>query len=389
MVRLEFTLVGIVRSVMTKINEAILHQMILENMKRLPKLSILAAVFGMIQLSLLFRSFIDGYQHPYKDILLISYGIFSILGIVYAIISAYLINQKQTSTYGFIIMSFILFSLSFGLFFSLSHANWMGDITAYSLALLIMSIVFYMPQKVSAVVYILHYLVFFLLVDVVSLSSTFVLTVRINALFVTLFALFINRFLSNQFKLMYEQTLTIQSQANQLRQRNEELRHMAYVDPLTGFMSRQRFAELFQRQLDYNQRYDNESYLLLIDVDDFKRYNDTYGHLFGDDVLIAIANRLSKCLRESDVLGRWGGDEFIILLPSSRQGEVLIVRDKIIEEVTRDPIQIGEINEKVSLSIGVSRIEYSWEYTMEQADKHLYRSKSQNDLPVFPDIQFQ
>ena len=188
---------------------------------------------------------------------------------------------------------------------------------------------------------------------------------------------------------MYEQTLTIQSQANQLRQRNEELRHMAYVDPLTGFMSRQRFAEFFQRQLDYNQRYDNESYLLLIDVDDFKRYNDTYGHLFGDDVLIAIANRLSKCLRESDVLGRWGGDEFIILLPSSRQGEVLIVRDKIIEEVTRDPIQIGEINEKVSLSIGVSRIEYSWEYTMEQADKHLYRSKSQNDLPVFPDIQFQ
>lgn len=374
---------------MTKINEAVLHQMILENMKRLPKLSILAAIFGMIQMSLLLRALMEGYQFQYRDFLLIGYGTFVILGVVYAIISTYIYKHKITWGYPVILSSFILFGLAFGTFFSVSASEWIGDITAYSLALLIITVVFYMPKKVSVVIYTIHYSVFFLMVDAVTRSSTFVLTGRINALFVTVFALFINQFLTNQFKVMYEQTLTIQHQADQLKERNEKLQHMAYVDPLTGFVSRQRFTELFNRQLEFNRRYDNESYLLLIDVDDFKRYNDTYGHLFGDEILIEIANRLSSCLRDSDVLGRWGGDEFIILLPSSRQGEVLIVKEKIIDEVTTEPVRIGQIEEKVSLSIGISRIEDSWEYTMGQADKHLYRSKSQLDLSEIKDSQFQ
>jgi diguanylate cyclase (GGDEF)-like protein/PAS domain S-box-containing protein len=93
------------------------------------------------------------------------------------------------------------------------------------------------------------------------------------------------------------------------------LRHMADHDALTGLLNRRRFEEELDRHIAHGRRYGMDGALLLLDLDDFKRVNDNFGHRAGDHALISVAMTLLLRLRESDVLARFGGDEFAVLMP--------------------------------------------------------------------------
>jgi diguanylate cyclase (GGDEF)-like protein len=102
-----------------------------------------------------------------------------------------------------------------------------------------------------------------------------------------------------------------------LEDARRRLHELAMTDPLTGLRNRRHFVQWAQRELELAQRHDLPLALLVLDIDHFKRINDQHGHAAGDDVLVEIGRRCAQALRGTDLLARWGGEEFIALLPNT------------------------------------------------------------------------
>jgi diguanylate cyclase (GGDEF)-like protein len=160
----------------------------------------------------------------------------------------------------------------------------------------------------------------------------------------------------------------------------QQLQHHAVTDSLTGIANRRAFDAALERECLRASRYHSHFALMLIDVDHFKTINDGSGHAMGDHVLHLIARRITHCLRSTDLPGRYGGDEFAILLPETELHEASQLADRIRNEVGIAAAEIGEQGIRVTLSVGLTV------YTpdnpadprelLEQADQALYSAKS-------------
>lgn len=148
----------------------------------------------------------------------------------------------------------------------------------------------------------------------------------------------------------------------------------AELDFLTGLWNRRKFEEKSDYLLKKASRYRQSVSLLLIDVDHFKAVNDNYGHLVGDEVLKAIGRHLANTVREVDVVGRWGGEEFIILVPETSAEEARQLAERICAEIRR--LSFEDID-RVTASIGVAQSMEDEELCqlMERADLALYQAK--------------
>lgn len=163
------------------------------------------------------------------------------------------------------------------------------------------------------------------------------------------------------------------------RQRTEtEIRHMAMFDSLTELLNRRAFLELAERELARARRTDLPFAMLMIDIDHFKRINDGYGHVVGDRVLAAIAKIAKRSLRREDLLGRYGGEEFCALLPSTNLTQGLMVSERIREAV--ENLKVRDIPVKVTVSIGVTICDDIEDNEisagLQRADEALYRAKN-------------
>jgi diguanylate cyclase (GGDEF)-like protein/PAS domain S-box-containing protein len=115
------------------------------------------------------------------------------------------------------------------------------------------------------------------------------------------------------------------------KQLQEELRLMANTDPLTGLFNRRRFLEQADTEFLRSQRYQHELAAMMLDIDHFKTINDTHGHFVGDQVLIAMSCATENLLRGTDILGRWGGEEFVILMPETPLAGAAILAERLRE----------------------------------------------------------
>jgi|GEM_PF-373806 len=160
-----------------------------------------------------------------------------------------------------------------------------------------------------------------------------------------------------------------------LKVQNDEYKLKASLDYLTKLYNRHYFSELFEKRYEYETHQNSCDILLMIDVDDFKYINDTLGHNEGDNVLKAISQTLLSSLRGNDIVGRWGGEEFVILLPSTNLDEALKIA-----QIIRLNVQSLKINDNlngITVSIGLTPcygVE-SLEHTISLADKALYEAK--------------
>ena len=139
------------------------------------------------------------------------------------------------------------------------------------------------------------------------------------------------------------------SEMEQLLHSDQQLKEMGVRDPLTGLYNRHHFNDVIRRELANVRRYGISLSVLLADVDRFKEINDVKGHHVGDDVLKFVANYLTSCVRESDFVFRWGGDEFLILLPRTDEGSAA---QKAEELARRMPRIRGVEQVQPSLSVG-------------------------------------
>ena len=171
----------------------------------------------------------------------------------------------------------------------------------------------------------------------------------------------------------------LQREVEERKQAQSALERLATIDTLTGLANRRYFLELAERAFYQAQRYNRPLSVVMIDVDNFKQINDTFGHAAGDQVLAGISKRMQQVLRRSDILGRYGGDEFVVLLPETGQEGARRMTERLREAVARNVETIGNLDLPVSLSVGVSSSFGMTNITLDQllqrADKALYTSK--------------
>jgi diguanylate cyclase (GGDEF)-like protein len=121
----------------------------------------------------------------------------------------------------------------------------------------------------------------------------------------------------------------------------------------------------------------NEMALAVCDVDYFKNINDQYGHDVGDEVLKLVARRLKSSIRETDLIGRWGGEEFIILFPNTSLEEGFQLIERVRKAMSDSRFKVADKDIKLSFSTGISSTRYydNWDDLIKSADRHLYKAK--------------
>jgi two-component system cell cycle response regulator len=131
---------------------------------------------------------------------------------------------------------------------------------------------------------------------------------------------------------------------DRLRERNADLERVSRTDMLTGLYNRRHLEDQLTREHSTARRTQRDLGLLLLDIDHFKRVNDTYGHAAGDRVLCGFAERMTEHLRAGDVAGRWGGEEFLVILPGTDLDGALHVAERIRASVDATPFDTSETN---------------------------------------------
>ncbi|MGB9811424.1 MAG: GGDEF domain-containing protein [Dictyoglomus turgidum] len=155
---------------------------------------------------------------------------------------------------------------------------------------------------------------------------------------------------------------------------NRKLEELSIKDDLTGLYNRRKMDQELEKCLYIWERYNRPFSIIIIDIDDFKKINDTYGHLIGDMVLEKISKIIRENIRKSDIASRWGGEEFLILLPETNLQNATLVAEAFRRKI--EEANFG-IDEKITVSVGVANIENneSIDSLIQRADKNLYKAK--------------
>lgn len=167
-------------------------------------------------------------------------------------------------------------------------------------------------------------------------------------------------------------------QIQQGRANQEELERLANIDSLTGLLNRGAILRKLSEQMKHAKRYRDELSLSLLDIDHFKKVNDQYGHLTGDDVLEQVAILMWQNIRDADIIGRYGGEEFIIILPRTDLSSALNVAERVRKMIEASKMKDPEGNMfgiTVSQGISIYKLGEDEHSLISRADNALYKAK--------------
>jgi diguanylate cyclase (GGDEF)-like protein len=168
----------------------------------------------------------------------------------------------------------------------------------------------------------------------------------------------------------------------------EKLNQLAITDSLTGIFNRRHIMVLAEQELERSQRLGRELSIVLFDVDHFKQVNDSFGHLVGDQVLESLARTCQANLRSFDSLGRYGGEEFLVVLPETDAPTAWAVAERL-----RSLVECLEVSQsqgvmRVSISLGTASLgmgrDADLDQLLEEADRALYQAKESGRNRIFP-----
>jgi diguanylate cyclase (GGDEF)-like protein len=163
-------------------------------------------------------------------------------------------------------------------------------------------------------------------------------------------------------------------------------------DGLTGIFNRRHLQVRLNTEFERGKRYGDIFSLVLFDLDHFKKVNDNYGHLGGDEVLRQVSNRITKLLRAPDIFGRYGGEEFLLVLPGTDAYGAQILAERLRLCIAAETVPFGEQNIPVTISIGISEFTPEIdtpELMIHESDLALYHSKrnGRNQVTIYdPDL---
>ena len=179
---------------------------------------------------------------------------------------------------------------------------------------------------------------------------------------------------------LIETHVKLNNQTNALKEAQEKLKELANKDSLTNLYNRRYFSEIAKNIIELSKKERASIGVLMIDIDNFKPINDTYGHNVGDEVIKSLANILVAKTRVEDVVSRIGGEEFVVLLINSNIEDSKLVAQEIVNTVQENITIVDDIEIKYTISIGVDEFDYDLDKdidkTIIRADKALYRAKN-------------
>ncbi len=156
-----------------------------------------------------------------------------------------------------------------------------------------------------------------------------------------------------------------------------ELKNLAITDGLTKLYNSRHFYSQVELEIDRSTRYHHPLSLMLFDIDHFKKYNDTYGHLEGDKVLVRIGQTVKSCLRAMDTAYRYGGEEFTVILPETTGEEAFKVGERVRNTVEKEKFIPNSDIVSITISVGVTQYRYeeSVKELVKRTDQAMYKSK--------------
>ena len=179
-------------------------------------------------------------------------------------------------------------------------------------------------------------------------------------------------------KLVFERTKALQEEITKRRIAQEKLRQLAITDGLTQVFNYRYFMEMGRREFERVKRYHRQLSLIIVDIDHFKKTNDTYGHAAGDGALRVVAQICRKILRSVDILARIGGEEFAVLLPETGLEQAWLVAERLRSNVSRSVMRSRRGEIRLTLSLGVGAVDEeteNFEGLLRLVDSALYTAK--------------
>ena len=157
-----------------------------------------------------------------------------------------------------------------------------------------------------------------------------------------------------------------------------QAREVAQIDPLTFLLNRRMIVKELQSEVIRAVRYNSPLSISVMDIDYFKSVNDTYGHLVGDEVLRQVAYQLRDHTRQPDIAGRYGGEEFLILLPNSDLKAAAEQASRLCRQISQAVVQVQEHSIHVTVSIGIAQFRHevdTWDTLLNRSDNAMYEAK--------------
>ncbi len=184
--------------------------------------------------------------------------------------------------------------------------------------------------------------------------------------------------LEEQLEHLNQRVREMEKEGESLRQRLREKHELAVHDPLTGLYNRLAYDERIAQEFARAKRYKLPLSLAVLDIDRFKRINDSYGHKAGDKALKIIAARVRKNLRETDFLARYGGEEFAIVMPETGLGDALVAVEKLRKDVSQSQFHYQGTGVNITVSVGLAEMQAddTPESLFQRADRALYTAKA-------------
>lgn len=173
----------------------------------------------------------------------------------------------------------------------------------------------------------------------------------------------------------YFYNLAAKKAESKLQELNNTLQLMATTDHLTGIANRRSMISSIEKVAEKYKKDGQRFSLIIADIDDFKKINDQYGHNCGDNILQSIAEILKKSLRKNDTIARWGGEEFLILLPQTNYEEAAVVAKKLKRSLKESYFDCLDDGESLTMTFGISEYKDSLDKCISEADTALYRGK--------------
>lgn len=262
------------------------------------------------------------------------------------------------------------------------------NITPYLLVCIFISVALYVRPVPSAWLYLLAYGGFFYAMGVAQENPTQLLSNRLNGMAVSIIGWALSVVLWRKFTIIaLQQDLLIRANT-ELQGKQRDLERLTRLDGLTGLFNRNTFVDLTVQEFDRAQRQGNDTAILLLDLDHFKIVNDTWGHPAGDAVLRNVANAMRAAVRSTDLVGRLGGEEFVVLLPGTSLVAARTLAEKLRVRLQQSPTRWENGTITCTASIGMAgttaKEKRTFDSLYNEADKALYIAKMRGRNRVEP-----
>lgn len=276
-------------------------------------------------------------------------------------------------------MAMVVVTLSLGAGLSVADQLVAANTTMFALISLAVAMLSLMRPALSVAIFLTIYLVFFFAVSLTQPDPQLLAISRSHAFAATLVSLLASGLMWHQYVKSTLLAWEVQNTQIALTAKQAELEYLATHDSLTGLLNRREFMRQLEQERVRALRNPAPTSLIMVDLDFFKKVNDTYGHPAGDTVLVAVAGALAQSVRKTDVLARLGGEEFIVLLPNTDMPGAAGVGQKLLSQIRELQIPFAGLHLRITASLGVSHLargaEQSPDALYTAADKALYLAK--------------